>query len=57
MGWGLDMHWGALAREHGWRCGVLDAVALRHSAAPAGDAYSRAAALAEGRALLAGGPT
>jgi hypothetical protein len=53
MGWGLDMHWGALARERGWRCGVLDAVAIRHSVAPAGEAYSRAAAVAEARALLA----
>ena len=56
MGWGLDMRWAALAREHGWRCGVLDAVAIRHSAAPAGDAYPRAAAVAEARALLAGRP-
>src|SRR5713101_8810060 len=30
MGWGLDMHWAALARAHGWRCGVIDAVAVRH---------------------------
>src|SRR5205807_7392749 len=22
MGWGLDAHWGALARERGWRLGV-----------------------------------
>ncbi len=22
MGWGLDLHWAALARRHGWRCGV-----------------------------------
>jgi GT2 family glycosyltransferase len=56
MGWGLDLHWSALARAHGWRCGVLDAVAIRHSAAPAGDAYSRADAIAEARALLAGRP-
>ena len=56
MGWGLDLHWAALARERGWRCGVLDAVAIRHSAAPAGDAYSRAQAVAEARALLAGRP-
>ena len=56
MGWGLDMHWAALAREHGWRCGILDAVAIRHSAAPAGDAYPRAAAVAEARALLAKRP-
>ncbi len=56
MGWGLDMYWAALAREHGWRCGVLDAVAIRHSVAPAGEAYSRAAAVAEARALLAERP-
>ncbi|HXB64380.1 MAG TPA: glycosyltransferase family 2 protein [Solirubrobacteraceae bacterium] len=56
MGWGLDLHWAALAREHGWRCGVLDAVAILHAAAPAGDAYSRAAAVAEARALLAERP-
>jgi GT2 family glycosyltransferase len=56
MGWGLDGHWAALAREHGWHCGVIDAVAIRHSAAPAGDAYSRAAAAAEARALLAERP-
>ncbi len=56
MGWGLDMHWATLARAHGWRCGVLDAVAIRHSVAPAGDAYPRAAAVAEGRALLAERP-
>ena len=23
MGWGLDLHWAALARRHGWRCGVI----------------------------------
>jgi Glycosyl transferase family 2 len=56
MGWGLDMHWAALARERGWRCGVLDAVAIRHSVAPAGEAYPRAAAVAEARALLAERP-
>lgn len=56
MGWGLDAHWGALARERGWRCGVTDAVAIRHRAAPAADAYSREAAIAEARAFLAGRP-
>jgi GT2 family glycosyltransferase len=56
MGWGLDLHWAALARQHGWRCGVLDAVAIAHAAAPAGDAYSREAAVAEARALLAERP-
>lgn len=56
MGWGLDLHWAALAREHGWRCGVLDAVAIAHLAAPAGAAYSHAAAVAEARAFLAERP-
>jgi hypothetical protein len=56
MGWGLDAHWGALAHRHGWRCGVIDAVAIRHIAAPAADAYSRAAAIAEARAFLAERP-
>ncbi len=56
MGWGLDLHWAALARQQGWRCGILDALAIRHSAAPAGDAYSRHAAVAEARALLAERP-
>src|SRR5262249_39141664 len=52
MGWGLDLHWAALARAHGWRCGVLDAVAIAHTAAPAAEAYSRARAIAEARAFL-----
>jgi GT2 family glycosyltransferase len=56
MGWGLDSHWAALAREHGWRCGVIDAVAIRHRAAPAADAYSREAAVAEARDFLDGRP-
>ncbi len=56
MGWGLDVHWAALAREHGWRCGVVDAVSIRHREAPAGDSYSRDAAVAEARAFLADRP-
>jgi len=38
------------------RCGVVDAVAIRHRAAPAADAYSRADAIAEARAFLAERP-
>jgi GT2 family glycosyltransferase len=56
MGWGLDAHWAALAREHSWRCGVLDAVPVRHSAAPAARSYARAEAIAEARAFLAEHP-
>jgi GT2 family glycosyltransferase len=53
MGWGLDLHWAALARERGWRCGVLDALAIGHRTAPAASAYSREAAVTEARAFLA----
>jgi GT2 family glycosyltransferase len=56
MGWGLDLHWAALAREHGWRCGVVDAVSIHHRAAPAAAAYPRAEAVAEARAFLAERP-
>ncbi len=56
MGWGLDLHWAALAREHGWRCGVIDATPIAHRAAPAADAYSRDQAVAEARAFLADHP-
>ena len=56
MGWGLDVHWAALAREHGWRCGVIDAVSIRHRVAPAAAGYARADAVAEARAFLAERP-
>jgi Glycosyl transferase family 2 len=52
MGWGLDAYWAALAREHGWRCGVTDAVAIHHRQAPAGAAYPREQAIAEARDFL-----
>jgi GT2 family glycosyltransferase len=54
MGWGLDLHWGALAKQHGWRCGILDAVAIGHRLAPAAGAYSREQAIAEAKDFLAG---
>jgi GT2 family glycosyltransferase len=56
MGWGLDVHWAALAREHGWRCGVTDGVSIRHRVAPAAADYARADAVAEARAFLAERP-
>jgi GT2 family glycosyltransferase len=56
MGWGLDAHWAALASQHGWRCGVVDAVPIHHRAAPAADAYPREVAVAEARAFLAKRP-
>ncbi len=56
MGWGLDLNWAALAREQGWRCGIVDAVPISHSAAPAAAAYAREAAVEEARAFLAQRP-
>jgi hypothetical protein len=56
MGWGLDVHWAAIAQEHGWRCGIVDAVPIRHRAAPAAAAYGRREAVEEARAFLAGRP-
>jgi hypothetical protein len=55
-GWGLDLHWAALAAERGWRLGVVDALAVRHETAPVGAAYSSEAAIAEARAFLAERP-
>jgi hypothetical protein len=56
MGWGLDVHWAALAREHGWRCGIVDAVPVGHVVAPVGGGYSRESAIAEARSFLAERP-
>jgi hypothetical protein len=55
MGWGLDVHWGALARGYGWRAGIVDATPILHTS-PAGGGYDREAAIAEARAFLAERP-
>jgi GT2 family glycosyltransferase len=52
-GWGLDLHWSALAREHGWRQGVIDATPMRHGLRQIATSYSRDAAVAEAREFLA----
>ncbi len=56
MGWGLDVHWSAVARERGWRLGIVDATPVAHVRRPAGAGYAREAAEAEARAFLAGRP-
>jgi GT2 family glycosyltransferase len=56
MGWGLDVHWAAVAREHGWPIGVVDATPIGHTQRPAGSDYPRAAAEDEARAFLEGRP-
>jgi hypothetical protein len=55
MGWGLDVHWAAVAREHGWPIGVVDATPILHTV-PTADAYPREEAIAEARAFLATRP-
>lgn len=55
-GWGLDLHWSALARRHGWRMGVIDATAVGHGLRPIASAYDRGAAVDEARAFLDGRP-
>ncbi len=56
MGWGLDAHWGAVARDHGWPIGVVDAAPVGHTLRPAASDYPRADAIAEARAFLADRP-
>lgn len=55
-GWGLDVHWSALAREREWPVGVLDAVAVGHGLRRIAAAYDRSEAMAEAREFLAGRP-
>ncbi|MDQ3434899.1 MAG: glycosyltransferase, partial [Actinomycetota bacterium] len=52
FGWGLDNHWGALAHQHGWRLGVVDALAVRHETRHVAAGYAHADAIAEAQAFL-----
>ncbi len=56
VGWGLDAHWGALARQHGWRLGVVDATPITHGIRKVAAAYDRQDAIAEGRRFLSERP-
>ncbi len=51
-GWGLDVHWAAVAGEHGWKLGIVDSLPVRHDRAPVAAAYSHEAAVAEARDFL-----
>jgi len=55
MGWGLDAHWSAVAAQHGWRIGIVDATPILHTT-PVGGGYARADAVAEAQRFLAGRP-
>jgi hypothetical protein len=56
FGWGLDLHWAALAAEQGWRLGVVDAVPVRHEAGLVAAAYARNDAVEEAARFLAERP-
>lgn len=56
FGWGLDLHWAALAAARGWRLGVVDATPVRHEAAVVGSAYRTGDARAEATRFLADRP-
>ena len=55
-GWGLDVHWAALAEEHGWRRGVIDALPVRHETAPVASAYRIEDAKREAASFLSARP-
>jgi GT2 family glycosyltransferase len=56
MGWGLDAHWAAVAREHAWPMVIVDATPIGHTLRPIAATYPREAALAEARVFLAERP-
>ena len=55
MGWGLDVHWGAIARERGWPIGVVDSTPLLHLNPVAGG-YGREPVVEAARTFLAQRP-
>jgi len=56
FGWGLDLHWAALAAERGWRLGVVDALPVRHEASLVAAEYPRGEAIGEAQRFLADRP-
>jgi hypothetical protein len=56
FGWGLDLHWAALAAERGWRVGVVDAVPVRHEARTIASGYPRREAEEEAARFLSERP-
>jgi hypothetical protein len=56
FGWGLDLHWAALAGQNGWRLGIVDALPVRHESALVGTTYSRDDAVEEAARFLTDRP-
>ena len=55
-GWGLDLHWSAVAAERGWRQGVVDATPVGHRLRPIAASYDRSSAIEEARRFLSTHP-
>jgi hypothetical protein len=55
-GWGLDLHWAAVAADRGWKLGIVDALPIRHETSPVATAYGHEDAIAEARQFLTGRP-
>ncbi|MDQ8043604.1 MAG: glycosyltransferase [Solirubrobacteraceae bacterium] len=55
MGWGLDVHWAALARDAGWPIGVVDSTPLLH-VNPVAGGYGREPVVEAARTFLADRP-
>ena len=55
-GWGLDLHWAAVAAERGWRLGVVDALPVRHEFGLVAAAYLREDAVEEAATFLSERP-
>ena len=49
--WGLDVLWSSLAKQHGWRLGVVDATPIGHLR-PVGQTYSGGLAMEEATRFL-----
>ena len=56
FGWGLDLHWAALAAQRGWRLGVVDVLAVRHESQTVASGYARDDAIEEAAGFLADRP-
>jgi hypothetical protein len=54
MGWGICLHWAAVAARSGWRVGIADAVPARHDVRPPARGYDREEARAGAAELLRG---
>lgn len=55
-GWGLELHWAAIAKDRGWPMGIVDLLPVRHELRPVATGYSAEAAIEEARAFLADHP-